>query len=507
MIERLRRIASSTLFEVMAVLLLSTAVAELFRSALSTANIALLYLTAVSVIGIRRGVRPALVASVVSLAALSFFHAEPRFDFRSGHPEDWETLVCFALTSLVTGNLAGRFRRQLDETRSVAERNERLYEISRLLAVASRGEEIVQVVRREVSAALGGETLILLDQPDGGLVPAHALAAELEPIDRSAAEVAYGKLRVAGRGTDTHGESTWHFLPLQGDRRALGVLALRRPLDARPVEAENARLLVALCHLAAVALDRHRLAEEIRAAQMLTETEKLRTALLLSVSHDLRTPLASIIGAASTLEDLREALPPSDQEELLQTVLSEAARLDRFVANLLDMTRIEYGGLEPRPAWCDLRDLIAEATRGLSSVLGQRKLEVELSEDFPLLYIDGVLLERVLENLIDNAAKYSSTNSPLRLTAHRDGARAVLRLFDRGPGIPHDQREAVFTLFHRVREADKRAAGTGLGLAICRGLVEALGGEISLEDGADGKGLCAEVRVPLGGPRVESPEE
>ena len=493
-----RRIATSTTLELAGVLSVSTALAELFRTALSTANIALLYLTAVAIIGIRRGVRPALTASVAGLAAMSFFHAEPRFSLRDGRAEDWVTFACFAVMSLVTGNLAGRFRRQLDETRSVAERNERLYEISRSLAVESRGEGIVQVVRRAVADAVGGETLLLLEQADGELAPAHALDAPLEPVDRAAAEAAYTKLRVAGRGTDLFGESAWYFLPLQGDRKALGVLALRPAPNARPVETEKARLLVALCHLAAVALDRHRLAEEMRAAHLLTETEKLRAALLSSVSHDLRTPLASIIGAASTLEDFSDALPPEDQRELLATVLSESLRLNRFVGNLLDMTRIEYGGLALRPAWCDLRDLIAEATRGLQSVLGPRTLALEVSDDFPLLFVDAVLLERVLENLIDNAAKYSSAEAPLRLTAHTEPGHAVLRLIDRGPGIPREQREAVFTLFHRVREADKREAGTGLGLAICRGLVEALGGAISLEDGPDAKGLCVEVRVPLG---------
>jgi two-component system sensor histidine kinase KdpD len=261
--------------------------------------------------------------------------------------------------------------------------------------------------------------------------------------------------------------------------------------------AEERRLLFALCHSAAVAFDRCRLSEDIRTAQMRAETEKLRAALLSSVSHDLRTPLASIIGATSTLSELGDAVPDAQQRELLAMVLSEAERLNRFVGNLLDMARIEYGKLQPRPSWCDVRDVIAQAVQGLNRALASRPLEVEVSDDFPLLHVDSVLLERVLENLVDNAVKYAKGDSPVRVTAHIEGGSAMLRVIDRGPGIPPGEREAVLTLAYRVREADKRSAGTGLGLHICRVLIEALGGTIELLDGPQRRGLCAQITLPL----------
>ena len=230
---------------------------------------------------------------------------------------------------------------------------------------------------------------------------------------------------------------------------------------------------------------------------MSAETDKLRAALLSSVSHDLRTPLAGIIGAASTLVGLGRSLRDDDQKELLATVLGEAERLDRFVSNLLDMTRLEYGAPLPEPSWCDLRDIVAEAVRGLSRVLADRKLELHIEPDFPLLHVDGMLLERVIANLLDNAAKYSSPEKPIEITAHRESDAAVLRVIDRGPGIPPEEREAVFNFFHRVRDADKRVAGTGLGLAICRGLTESLHGSIAVEAGPGGSGTSMEVRLPL----------
>lgn len=493
---RVLRLADSTPVETFALLAAALAVTEAFRSALTTANVALIYLTAVVVVGIRRGVRAAVVASAASVIAMSFFNAVPRFSLRAERPEDWVTLLCFGVAAVVTGNLAGRFRRQLEETQRVAARNERLYGTSEALAGASTSDEAVEVIRREMGAAFGGETLLLLAGPDGALQPAHATSARLGDADRVAARTAYRERRWTGRGIPGSTESEWSFVPLEGDRRAVGVLGLRR-VGARPLGPDNARLLVALCHLAAVALDRHRLADEMRAAQMSAESEKLRAALLSSVSHDLRTPLASIIGAASTLDALHAALPLADQRELIATVLAEAERLNRFVANLLDMTRLGYGRLEPRPAWCDLRDLIAEATHGLHGVLAGRTLRVEIPDDFPLLHVDAVLLERVLANLVDNAAKYSPADEALLLRARVDGDEAVVQMLDRGPGIPADQREAVFQPFHRVRDGDKRAAGTGLGLTICRGLAEALGGSIALRDGEGGVGLCAEVRLPL----------
>ena len=489
--EALERIPTRACVETAAVVLATLALSELFSFALSTASVALLFMCAVVVAGIRHGLWMALLGSALSVLAMTLFPWQTRFS--AERAEDWVTLACFALASGLMGNVAGRFRRQLDGTRAVADHNERLYEASRLLAGTFRSEDLVRVVREAVATAIGADTVLLLPDERNDLRPAHEMTLELSASDRAAAAWSYEKMRPGNQRSRTG----WHFVPLMGAHGALGVLGVQRPPDLFPLMAEERRLLFALCHSAAVAFDRCRLSEDIRTAHMRAETEKLRAALLSSVSHDLRTPLASIIGATSTLSELGDAVPDAQQRELLAMVLSEAERLNRFVGNLLDMARIEYGKLQPRPSWCDVRDVIGQAVQGLNRALASRPLEVEVSDDFPLLHVDSVLLERVLENLVDNAVKYATGDSPVRVTAHIEGGSAMLRVIDRGPGIPPAEREAVLTLAYRVREADKRSAGTGLGLHICRVLIEALGGTIELLDGPQRRGLCAQITLPL----------
>jgi two-component system, OmpR family, sensor histidine kinase KdpD len=449
-------------------------------------------LAAVLLTGIRHGSRVAVRSAATAVILVGALHLTAGAGLESPSSRQATALGCFAFTALLGGALVGRLRDRLNASRVIADRNERLYDASRLLAAAPNADHTIQIVRELVADSFGQEALLFVCRDGETLQAVHTIETDAEC--RAAALAACdGPPMPPSRASLEKG--AWCFVPLRGELGRIGALGIRCAQNALTLE--QGRFLFAIGHLAAVALDRHRLADEMRTAQVLTETERLRAALLSSVSHDLRTPLAAIIGSASTLDELGELLPPSQQRDLLGTILGEAERLNRFVGNLLDMTRIEYGGLEPRPAWCDVRDVVADAARGLHAVLEKRELQLDVSADFPLLYVDGVLLERVLENLIDNAAKYGGPDAPLQVSAHCAGERAVLRVIDRGPGIPREEREAVFTLFHRARDADKRAAGTGLGLAICRGLIEALGGTIQLGDGPGGRGLCAEIRMPL----------
>jgi len=462
--------------------------------AMAPANHALLCMTAVVVAGIRQGFAYAILISLASVALMAFFHWEPRYSFHTERAEDWVTLICFGLASFLTGQLAGRFRNQLRETTMVAEHNERLYEASRLLAGTFQHEDLIRVVRSAVGGISEGDAVLLLPDAQGRLAPAHPWSGELSAADREIGEHCYTTLQAS----DPSASQAWHFLPLPGEHGALGILGVHRESGVPFLGTEQQRLLSALSHSAGVALERCRLSEEMRSAQMLVEAEKLRAALLSSVSHDLRTPLASIIGATSTLNELGDSVPPAQQRELLSMVLKEAERLDRFVGNLLDMTRIEYGKLQPQAGWCDLRDVLAGVVRGLHLVLANQPLKVSIDADFPLLFIDAVLLERVLENLVDNAVKHSGVELPVQVSASVSGSEAVIRVIDLGHGLSIGDRSTVQTLVHRARDADRRSAGSGLGLAICRGFVDALGGTLQLLDGPGRRGLCAEIRLPRG---------
>jgi two-component system sensor histidine kinase KdpD len=481
--------------EAICVALATLALALALRGALSLANIALLLMLAVVFTGLRHGLLPALTSSGVCGLGISFLHARPLFSFRMDHLEDVVTLGSFLAASLLTGSLAARFRDQFHTSSALAERNERLLEASRHLADAASEAELIAAIRRAVEEALDAECVLLLVNERGALEMAHPSGPSLDPA--ALADAGWCLTRTADDPHLGARPGSWAFLRLEGEDRVLGILGARRPAAAGPLEPDQRRLLLGLREMAAVAFDRRHLADRIRSAELEAEAQKLRTALLSSVSHDLRTPLAGIIGAASTLVDFEASLPEDARKELLGTVLSEGERLDRFVANLIDMTRLGLGGPEGSPSWCDLRDIVAEVLRGLSRVLADRELEVRISPDFPLLHVDGFLLERVLANLIDNAGKYSPLGSPISIRADRRGRTAVVQVIDRGQGIPVHEREAVFAWFHRVREADRRVAGTGLGLAICRGLTEALGGAIEVREGPDGKGTCVEVRLPI----------
>ncbi|HXV35930.1 MAG TPA: ATP-binding protein [Myxococcota bacterium] len=486
--------ALSCYAEAVAVGAAAVLLSEALRSELTAGNLALLLMLAVVFIGYRHGLASALVTSFVCVSGMSYFHAPPRFSFRVNQYEHLVMLGCFVLASLLTGGLAERLRRQLVRSQSLADRNERLLEVSRRLT-GGPSDDLLASIRPAIGEAFHAECALLVADGTGALEPADCDGPQLEPEDAAAAGWCF--TRISDDPNLGARAGSWMFLRLDGQDGPLGVLGVRRPIEAGPLARDQRALLLALRDMVAVALDRRRLAERIRESQMSGEREKLRAALLSSVSHDLRTPLAGITGAASTLVGLRGSLPETAQKELLATILSEAERLDRFVANLIDMTRLEAGGPEPSPSWSDFRDIVADALRGLSRVLADREIEIDIAANFPLLYVDAFLLERVIANLLDNAAKYSERGSPIAISAHRDRDTAVLRVSDRGRGIPHDQRDAVFTLFHRVRDTDKRVAGTGLGLAICRGLTEALRGSIGIRDGIDGKGTCVEVRLPI----------
>jgi two-component system sensor histidine kinase KdpD len=274
----------------------------------------------------------------------------------------------------------------------------------------------------------------------------------------------------------------------------LGIAFEIKPLG---LSVEQRRLLEALVDQVAVSIERANLATDFEEARVLAETERLRSALLASVSHDLRTPLVSIIGSATTLAESAGKLSEGDRGQLLQTILEESERLNRFVQNLLDMTRLGYGALQPNKEWSDLREIAGRAARRLRRELGGRRFTQDFPEALPPIHVDPVLIEQVLVNLLDNAAKYSGKEGAIAVSAAAEPGTLVVRVTDNGPGIPPEAREAVFDVFYRVHSTDEQTAGTGLGLSICRGIVEAHGGDIRIEGGPDSRGTTVEFRLPL----------
>jgi two-component system, OmpR family, sensor histidine kinase KdpD len=274
-------------------------------------------------------------------------------------------------------------------------------------------------------------------------------------------------------------------------------LGVARDEPAALLTADERRLLDALADQTAVAIERISLARGLAESRVLAETERLRAALLTSISHDLRTPLASIIGTVSSLRSYADRYDASERDELLATLQDEAERLNRFVGNLLDMTRLEAGAIELNLDLFDIGDILGTALRRAASVLADHHVEVEITPDLPMLRIDSILLEQVLFNLLDNAAKYAPPGSTIGIHARREDGTVSIEIADEGPGIPPADLERIFDKFYRVQGQDRRRAGTGLGLAICRGFIEAQGGRISSGNRRDRSGAVLTIRFPV----------
>ena len=283
----------------------------------------------------------------------------------------------------------------------------------------------------------------------------------------------------------------WTTLPINTRRGRIGAVALNRTLAAR----EERDYADALTDQAAVAVERAMLVSDLEEARLVSQREQLRVALLSSISHDLRTPLSSVIGAASSLLAYESSLSDKDRRELLQSVVEEAERLDRYIQNLLDMTRLGQGNLELRRDWEDVRDLISAASRRLRLNARAIQVKVDVSSDAQLLNVNGDLMEQVFVNLLDNAARYSPATATISINVARDADAVVVEISDEGPGIPEADREKVFDPFYRVHEGDRRS-GTGLGLSICRGIVRAHGGEVTAHAKAAGNGAMLRLTLP-----------
>ncbi|MGQ0621714.1 MAG: ATP-binding protein [Panacagrimonas sp.] len=478
---------------------LATSIAWLVETWLPLTSLGVVFLVAVLGVSVRLGLWPAVFASLLCATLFNFLFTEPRYTLTIQDADDLAVLTALLLTSLVVGNVGGRMRKQLDALKASTRQAREVSDYGHHLAAAAELREVVRATVDHCAATLSSQTVVM--RPAVGEQGLIVLAGSnnqrpLEPIDHAAARWALEHDEAAGFSTDTLPGSGWLFLPLTTARGRLGVLGAQLSGVGRQPDPDERRILDAIADLAAVAIERTELVADLERSRVLTESEQLRAALLSSVSHDLRTPLVSVLGAAESLASGSDRLSAGARRELAESILDEAERLNRFVQNLLDMTRLSYGKLEPRLDWCDLGDLIASLRKRLARVLAGRALSISLAPDLPLLRADPVLLEQVLVNLVDNAVKYSPPGSAVRIEASLAGREVLIRVIDHGGGIAEADREQIFDMFFRVRAGDGRSAGTGLGLAICRGLMQAHGGSVRAVAGPRGLGTCIELRLP-----------
>jgi two-component system, OmpR family, sensor histidine kinase KdpD len=475
----------------------AVAVGEALTAVLNLPNLSMIFLTAVLFNGVRFGTRAAVIASFASFAAYNFFFIEPIYTFTVAQPQELFALLIFLAVAVLIGSLAGRVRDQRESVAKIAEATQSLYDYSRKLSGASSVDDVLWAAAAHMHATFGGKIVLLIAEGEDLTVrAAWPPDVQLDAAAVSAARWAQQKREPAGWGTGTLPSIGFQFRPLVAARGAIAVCGFEPHVPDQPITAEDERALTAILDQTAIALDRALLAGEAVKTAALQENEKVRDTLLDSLSHDLRTPLSSIAGAATSLRALGDKMTPSERLELLSSIEEETARLSRFVANLLDMSRIEAGGLKVNRDLVDIADVVQGAVERSRKVFPNQSVRVSLAPDLPFVRGDDKLLEQVLFNLLDNAHKYAGDSGAI-VHARKEGDEVVLSVTDEGPGVKPADLERIFEKFYRGGGADGRRAGTGLGLSISRRLVEAMGGAIVAQSPAvRRRGTRIVIRLP-----------
>jgi two-component system sensor histidine kinase KdpD len=459
-------------------------------------NLSMIFLAAVLFCAVTFGTWSAVIAAGLSFLAYNFFFIEPVYTLTVASPHELLALFFFLLVAILTGGLAGRVREQSIAAFSRVKQVETLFDLSRKLSASVKIDDLMWIVATQAAATASGQSIVLL-QKEGELAIMAGMPPEdhLGPADWTAARWSFNHGEIAGWSSETLPNARFQYHPLKTPHGIAGVVGIK-PSETK-LSAEAQRMIEALLDQVSIALERTILADEAADARASAEGEKLRSALLSSISHDLRTPLSSIVGSVTTLRSLDKKMTKPVRDDLLANIEEEASRLSRFVSNLLNMTKIEGGAVKLGQGPIDVADVVAAAVRRARQTWPQREIVTKIGADISQAAGDAALLEQLVFNLLDNAHKYSSAGSPTTVSVGAEESDVVLQVEDQGPGIPKEDLERVFEKFYRVKGGDGRAPGTGLGLAICRGIAKAMGGSIKAESPvSNGIGTRIVVRFP-----------
>jgi len=472
--------------------------AKLIQPIFGIENVDLVFLTAVVSVAVRFGLWPSVLASVAASLCYNFFFLPPVYTFTITEPTNVAAFFFFMLIAILVSNVAARVRTQAVSAIGRVRTTESLYAFSRKLAGTATLDDVLWATAYQIALMLRVRVVLLLAEE--GIITVKAgypPEDELDKADLAAANWAWSNDRPAGRGSDTLPGAKRLFLPMRTGRGSVGVIGIDDDKSGPLLTPDQRRLLDALVDQGALAIERVLLVEDMDRVKRTVESDRLRAALLTSISHDLKTPLASVLGAASTMRDLGSGLTDAEKWDLLATVIDESERLNRFIANLLDMTKLESGAIVPNTARHDIGEIVGSVLRRASKILVHHKVSLELAAEMPMLELDAVLFEQVLFNLLDNAAKYAPLDTAISIRSLRDRDSVLLEIIDEGDGIPPAELESVFDKFYRAQKGDHVRPGTGLGLAISRGFVEAMHGTISAANRTDRSGAVLTIRLPI----------
>ena len=464
------------------------------RVGLSIPNIVMLFVLAVAIVAAIFGTGPSILASVLASATLAFFFLPPLFSLAVSDAQQVFMLMIMSMLALLISHLTDQVRSQAAAAESHAERNEALYSLSSAINECSGTASVATIGARQLRKSFGVEVFILLPQ-NGELKLAGDSTFKASTMTADESHIATEAFRYSEvRAVDRHGKTaTGHVQPMFSGARTVGVTLLR--LD-QPLDSVHQQLFVAMVQQIADALERDRLSQQVRAKQIEAETERLRSGMLSSITHDLRTPLAIITGAGSSLLDSDLSLPHDAMVGMCHNIVEYSQRMARLVDNLLNMTRIESGFLHVNREMHVLEEVIGAALTHMRSLWGDRKVRTEIPPGLRLIPLDDVLFQQVLVNLLENVHKYTPRDASVEFTVSQTATTVIIELSDRGPGLQPGEEARIFEKFFRGHAAGERQQGTGLGLAICRAIVTAHRGEISARNRTGG-GLTIRIELPL----------
>jgi two-component system, OmpR family, sensor histidine kinase KdpD len=479
----------------------ATGVSFIAIAFLSPTNMIMFYLLAVVVAALRLGFKPALLTAVIGVLAFDFFLVPPFYSFSVADTQYLITFAGLLVVGAVISTLVARAKSQAEAIKNREAQTSSLYALSRDLAGAANLHDILRAVMNHVAETIDAQVAIFLPQGQALSVQTSSSGFTLGEKEKSVALWTFHNGEMAGRGTETLSSAQLLYIPLQTGGRVVGVMGVKWGDSDKELAPESRRILEAFSNQAGLAIERAYLAEKDEQTQLLQATEKLERSLLNSISHDLRTPLSSIIGALSSLRNEGNALDVGSKRELMELAWEEAGRMNRFISNLLDITRLESGALKIKKEPYDLQDLMGSCLAALEPRLKEREIHIDLPPNLPLILMDSVLMAQVLINLLDNALKYSPPDRMIEVTARTRDKWVEIGIADQGPGIPEEYLLQVFNKFFTLNRAAD-SSGTGLGLTISRGFVEAHGGKIWAEN-RPGGGLKIVFTLPLTDSEIE----
>ncbi|AYO54363.1 sensor histidine kinase [Acinetobacter wuhouensis] len=473
---------------------ISIIIASLGEKYLGIEELSVIFITAVVFVASKTRMVAAVFSALLFFLAYNFFFISPKFTLQISAHQGVITVVAFLGAALIASRLASRLREQVTALKAANSYNSIMQDLGQKLSVAVDLKQVQEIASSSLSKNLKAQVWLYCPEASDG----KDVLKQLSDKERISAEWTFKNLQPSGRFTQTLTENAWWFLPLLASKQCLGVIGIQFLHASAHLGNEQKRLAEAMVEYIAQAIYRTQLTKALEIANVSSETEKLRSALLSSVSHDLRSPLASMIGAADTLTHYRHAMDEQDQVSLLEAIRLEGERLDRYIQNLLDMTRLGHEGLSLKRDWIGVDELVGSAVRRLQRYMPHAVIEVHLPEQSLSLFVHAALIEQAIFNVLENAAKFSPEQQAVIVDVMRVCDNEIeIAISDQGQGIPEDERDRIFDMFYTMERGDRGQYGTGLGLTIVKAIIGAHMGKISASSAKNNHGTCIRIILPI----------